>query len=87
MQVADCRSRSLFLGDTESLTSTAGRLGLLTTDLNMEVMTKTSVLTSLLHAFKIFSESGINHVRDELTISTIFDTSLSVEEPFGDAIL
>ena len=79
--------RSLLLGDTEGLTGSAGGLGLLTADLDAEVVTETSVLAGLLHALKIFSESGINHVGDQLGVGTVLDASLSVEEPLGHAVL
>jgi len=79
-------ARSLLLGDTEGLTGTAGGLCLLTSDLYAEVVTETSVLAGLLHALKIFSESGVNHVGNELTVGTILDASLSVEEPLGHTV-
>ena len=79
-------ARSLLLGDTEGLTGTAGGLGLLTSNLYAEVVTETSVLAGLLHALKIFSESGVNHVGNELTVRTILDASLSVEEPLGHTV-
>jgi hypothetical protein len=49
-------------------------------------VTETSVLAGLLHALKIFSESGVNHVGNELTVGTILDASLSVEEPLGHSV-
>ena len=77
---------SLLLGNTESLTSTTSRLCLLTSDLYAEEVTETSVLTSLLHALQVFSESGVNHVGNQLRVGTVFDASLSVEEPLWDTI-
>ena len=79
--------RSLLLGDTEGLSGSAGGLGLLTTDLDAEVVTETSVLAGLLHALKIFSETGVNHVGNELGVGTVLEASLSVEEPLGDAVV
>jgi hypothetical protein len=76
----------LLLGNTECLSSSSGRLGTLTSDLDAPVMTETSVVSHLLHALKIFSESGSNHVGNELTPCTVLNTSLSVEEPFWDTI-
>jgi len=78
--------RSLLLGNTESLSSTASRLGLLTSYLDAEVVTETSVLTGLLHTFQVFSESGVNHVGNQLRVGSIPDTSLSVEEPLGHSV-
>jgi len=86
MQPVAAVARSLLLGDTEGLTGTAGGLGLLTSDLYAEVVTETSVLAGLLHALKIFSESGVNHVGNELTVGTILYASLSVEEPLGHTV-
>ena len=53
---------SLLLGDTESLASSASRLGFLTSDLEAEVVAETSVLANLLHTLQVFSEFGVNHV-------------------------
>ena len=79
--------RSLLLGDSESCSTSAGRLGFLTSDLESEVVTETSVLTDLLHALQVFSESSVDHVGDQLRPGTILDASLSVEEPFGNAVI
>ena len=78
--------RSLLLGNTESLSSTAGRLGLLTSDLDAKVMAETSVLTGLLHALQVFSESGVDHVGNQLRVGSVLDASLSVEEPLGHSV-
>ena len=79
--------RSLLLGNTESLSSTAGRLGLLTSDLDAKVMAETSVLTGLLHALQIFSESSVYHIGNQLTVGAVFNATLSVQEPFRNAVL
>ena len=79
--------RSLLLGDSESCSTSAGRLGFLTSDLESEVVTETSVLTDLLHALQVFSESGINHVGNQLTVCAILDASLSVQEPLWNTIV
>ena len=78
--------RSLLLGNTESLSSTAGRLGLLTPDLDAKVMAETSVLAGLLHALQVFSESGVDHVGNQLRVGSVLDASLSVEEPLGHSV-
>ncbi len=59
----------------------------MTADLDAEVVTETSVLTCLLHAFEILTESGVNHVRNELGVGTVLNASLSVEEPLGDTVI
>ena len=45
------------------------------------------MVSCLLHALKIFSKSGVNHVGDELGPGAVLDASLSVEEPLGDTVL
>lgn len=44
------------------------------------------MFADLLHALQVFSESGVNHVGDQLTPSTILDASLSVKEPLWNAV-
>ena len=78
---------SLLLGNTESLTGSAGGLGLLTSDLPAQVVTETSVLLGLLHALEILTESGVDHVGDQLGVGAVLDAALSVEEPRWDAVL
>ena len=79
--------RSLLFGNTEGLAGTTSGLCLLTSDLDTEVMTETSVLTGLLHALQVFSESSVDHVGNQLGVSSVLDTSLSVEEPLGHSVL
>ena len=79
--------RSLLPGNTEGLTGSASGLGSLTLDLEAPEVTKTSMLADLLHALKIFSESGVDDVGVNLRIGTVFDASLSVKEPLGDAVI
>ena len=50
-------------------------------------MTETSMLAELLHALKIFSKSGIDHVRVHLGVGAVLDASLSVQEPLGDTVI
>ena len=78
--------RSLLLGNTESLSGTTSGLCLLTSDLYAEVMTETSVLAGLLHALQVFSESGVDHVGNQLRVGSVLDASLSVEEPLGHSV-
>jgi len=76
----------LLLGDTEGLTASSGGLGTLTSDLEAEPMTETSVVAGLLHALEIFSESGVDHVRNQMAIGSVLDAPLSVQEPLGDTV-
>ena len=45
------------------------------------------MVAHFLQAFKIFTESGINVVADELRPCAILNAALSVKEPFWDAIV
>jgi len=80
-------SRSLLLGDTESSTGSASGLSALTSDLESPEVTETSVLASLLHALQILSETSVDHVGDNVAVSTFLGASLSVQEPHGNAVL
>lgn len=81
------RSCSLLSGDSESSTSSAGRLGLLTSDLEAPEVSQTSVGSDLLQSFQVLSELGINTVGDELRPGAFADVSLSVQEPLGDVVV
>ena len=82
------KTRSLLLlGDTEGLTGSTSGLGSLTTDLQVPEVTETSMVTDLLHALKIFSQSGGDDVGVDLGVGTVLDATLSVEEPLGDSVL
>ena len=80
-------TRSLLLGDSEGLSSSTSGFGSLTSDFNVPVMTETSMFADLLHALKIFSESGVNDVGNQLTVGTILDAPLSVQEPLWNAVI
>ena len=58
----------------------------MTSNLDAKVVTETSVLASLLHSLKIFTETGVNHIGNELGVGAILEASLSVEEPLGDTV-
>jgi len=77
----------LLLGDTDgSATSTSG-LGMLTSDSEHPVVSKTSVASDLLHALKIFSKFGLKTVGDDLGEGTILSILLSVKEVVWDLVL
>ena len=59
----------------------------MTTDLDAQVVTETSVLAGLLHALEILTESGVHHVGDKLGVGTVLEAALSVQEPVWDAVL
>jgi len=79
--------RSLLLGNSEGLAGSASGLGVLTLDLEAEVVTETSVLADLLHALQVFSESGVDHVGVQLAPGAVLDAALSVQEPLGDVVV
>ena len=59
---------------------------MLTLDLEAEVVAETSVLADLLHALQVFSESGVDHVGDQLAPGAVSDASLSVQKPLWNAV-
>ena len=60
---------------------------MLTLDLESPEVTETSVVSELLHALEILSESGIDDVSVDLGVGSVLDASLSVQEPFGDSVV
>lgn len=78
---------SLLLGDSESFSGSSGRLGVLTSDLKVPEVTKTSVLAHLLHTLQIFSESSIDNVGDDLRVSSVLNAPLSVQEPQWNSVV
>jgi len=79
--------RSLLSGDSECAAGSAGGLGLLTSDLEAPEVSQTSVSSDLLQSFQIFSELGVDSVRDELRPGALADISLSVKEPLGNVVV
>ena len=72
---------------TEHISCSTGGLSVLTSDLESPEMTEASMVSDLFHALQIFSESGIDHVSIELTVGSVLDTPLSVQEPFWNSVL
>ena len=81
------KGRSLLSSDSQSLSSSTSGLGVLSLDLEVQVMTETSMLADLLHTLKIFSESGVDNVGINLTVCSVLNTSLSVQEPLWNSVL
>lgn len=75
------------LGDSDSFSSSTGRAGVLTSDSESEVMSKTLVELDFLHSLKIFSHLGIPVVGDLLCIGAVLGVLSSVDHPFGDVIV
>lgn len=57
---------TLLLGDTDSTSFATGGLGVLTTNSETPVVTKTTVQSDLLHAFQIVTELGFQSSGDNL---------------------
>ncbi len=76
---------SLFLAsNTDSASSSTSGLHVLTTDLEVPVVSKTSVKSDLLHSFNIFTEVLVNLIGNKLSELSVLVVLLSVEEPVGD---
>merc|ERR1719442_86241 len=79
--------RLLFLRDTNSTSSTAGSLGVLTSDSETPVVTKTSVSPDLLQALQIFTKLVVQKISHYLVGLTVFDILLPIQEPVGNLVL
>ena len=78
---------SLLSCDSQSLSSSTSGLCALTLDLKVPEVTETSVVAELLHALEILSESGIDHVGVKLSVGSLLDAPLSVQEPFWNSVV
>lgn len=76
---------STHLGATS--TTTTSSLGVLTTDLQVPIVTETTVETDLLHALQVITHEGIKLIGDDLGILTILAILLVVQEPLWDVEL
>ena len=76
--------RSLLLGDTESSSSSARGLGVLTLDSESPEVSQTSVLLHLLHSLEVLSQLGVEGHGDQLVVGAISGVSLSVQVPLGN---
>lgn len=78
---------TLLLADTDGSSSSAGGLGVLSSDTETPVVTKTSMGTDLLQSLQIFTELAVHLVSKDLGVLAIGDVTLSVEEPGGNLVL
>jgi hypothetical protein len=78
---------TLLLGNTDSTTSAASGLGVLTTDTETPVVTETTMSADLLQALKIITELGVDTVSENLGVLAVDNVALSVEEPGWDLVL
>lgn len=72
---------TLLLGDTDGPATATGGLGVLSTDTEAPVVSKTTVGPDLLQALKVITELGVDTVGEHLRVLAIDNIALSVEEP------
>lgn len=77
----------LLAGNTHDTTTTTGSLGVLTTDLEVEGVTNTTVRTNLLETFHILTILVIEGIGEELRVLSVLAILLTIEEPIGDLVL
>jgi len=76
----------LLLDDTNGLSSSAGGLGMLTSDTDTPEMSDTSMTSDFLESFQIVSQLRFQNVSVNLSVSTGLVISLSVQEPQRNVI-
>jgi hypothetical protein len=60
------------------------RLGVLTTDTKVPVVTETTVITDLLQSLKVITKFGVQSVREQLVVLSGLEVLLPIQEPFRD---
>ena len=79
--------KSFFLSfDTDSLSSSACGLGVLTSDLETPFVSDTFVASDLVQSFDVFSQLGFKNVGCDLEILSFLVIFLSVEEPSWNSV-
>ena len=79
--------RSLFLSlDSDGFSASTGGLGVLSSDLESPLVSKTSVAPDLEQSLDVFSELGFEDVGGDLQVLAFLVVSLPVEEPSGDTV-
>lgn len=79
--------KSLLSDDSEGSSSSSGRVGVLSLNLDSPVMSETSMHSHFLHSFEIFSEFGVPGIRDEMWPGSISHILLSVKEPLWNIVV
>ena len=77
----------LLLGHTDGLTTATGGLGVLSTNTDTPVMTKTTMGSDLLQTFQIFTHFVVQEIGHNLVGLAVLDILLPVEEPIWDLVL
>ena len=67
--------------------SSGGSLGVLTSDLETPVVSKTSVGTDLLKTLKVLTELVVKLVDKQVRVLALSEVTLSVKEPAGNLVL
>lgn len=80
-------SALLLLRHTNGASTTAGCLGVLTTDTETPVVTHTTMGTDLLQTLQIFTQFRVQIGGGQLLVFAINDILLSVQEPVWDLVL
>ena len=78
---------TLLLGHTNSPTSPARSLGMLTTHPQTPVVPQTAMRTDLLQPLQILTQLAVHAVGQDLAVFAVHDVALTVEEPDGDFVL
>ena len=77
----------LLLGHTDGLTTATSGLGVLSTNTDTPVMTKTTMGSDLLQTFQIFTHFVVQEIGHNLVGLAVLDILLPVEEPIWDLVL
>jgi len=77
----------LLLGYTDSSAATSGGLGVLSTNPEAPVMTKSPMCSDLLQPLEILTQLVVKTVGQDLAEFSVFNILLSVQEPVRDLVL
>jgi len=80
-------SLTLLLRHTDSSSTTASSLGVLSSDTETPVMSETPVSTDFLEPLQILTELVVEGVGKNLRVLSVDNITLTIEEPGGDLIL
>lgn len=78
---------TLLLADTDSSSSSASGLRVLTSNSQTPVVSQTPMSSDLLQSFQILTKLALHTVGQNLSVLAIDDISLSVEEPRWNLVL
>lgn len=78
---------TLLLADTDSSSSSASSLGVLTTNSETPEVTETTVGSDLLETFQILTELAFHLIGQNLGVLAVGEITLSVEEPGWNLVL